>query len=113
MLESFYDQLQSAVASVADHDIIVVMGDFNACVGCNLKQWGSVIGLHRPSECNENGEFLLDLRACNSPLTSTLRNTLFQHKPIHQLTWYGDGNRSLVGHLLDYALINRRFRSSV
>ena len=108
--ESFYDQLQSAVASVADCDMIVVMGDFNARVGCNFKQWGSVIGPHGPSECNENGELLLAFCACNNLI---LTKAWFQHKPIHQLTWHRNGNRSLVGHMLDNVLINRRFRSSV
>ena len=40
-------------------------------------------------------------------------NTWFQHKPIHQYTWYRNGNRSHPDHMLDYVLFNRRFRSSV
>ena len=107
---TLYDQLQVAVASVPDRDMIIVMGDFNAHVGSNFDQWGSVIGPHGPSELNENGEHLLDFCACNNLIVT---NTWFQHKPVHQLTWYRNGNRSLGGHLLDYVLINRRFRSCV
>ena len=99
--DSFYDQLQVAVASVPDRDMIIVMGDFNAHVGSNFDQWGSVIGPHGPSELNENGEHLLDFCACNNLIVT---NTWFQHKPVHQLTWYHNGNRSLGGHLLDYVL---------
>jgi hypothetical protein len=40
-------------------------------------------------------------------------NTWFQHKPIHQLTWYRNGDRSKAGHLIDLVLVNRKFRSSL
>ena len=108
--EIFYNQLQSAVASIPDCDMIVVMGDFNARVGSDFNQWGSDVGPHRPSECNENGERLLDFCACNNLIVTY---TWFQHKPIHQLTWFRNRNRSLPGHLIDHVLVNRRFRSSV
>ena len=40
-------------------------------------------------------------------------NTWFQHKPLHQATWYRNGDRSRPGHMLDYVLINSRFRTCV
>ena len=106
----FYDQLQATLAAVPSRDLLIVLGDFNACTGANAVQWRSVIGLHGPKECNKNGERLLDFCACNNLV---ITNTWFQHKPIHQLTWYRNGDRTNHGHLLDYVLVNHSFRSSV
>ena len=46
------------------------------------RTWSSVIGPHGPSDCNENGEHLLDLCACNSLIVT---NTWFQHKRIGKI----------------------------
>ena len=69
-----------------------------------------VIGPYGLSELNENGEQLLDFCAGHDLIVS---NTWFQHKPIHQLTWYRNGDRSKAGHLIDLVLVNRKFRSSL
>ena len=42
-----------------------------------------------------------------------ISNTWFQHKSIHSTTWYHDGDISHNGHMLDYVLVSRRFRTSV
>ena len=73
------------------------------CVGVGHRPYG-------PNELNGNGERLLDFCANNGFIVS---NTWFQHKPIHQLTWYRNGDRSNRGHMIDLVLVNRRFRTSV
>ena len=72
--------------------------------------WNSVIGPHGIGECNENGERLLDFCASNQLLIS---NTWFQHKLLHRTTWFRNGDHSRPGHMIDYILVNKRFRTSV
>ena len=108
--DTFYDQLQSVVSDVPPRDMLLVLGDFNARVGSNFQSWRSVIGPHGMGDCNGNGERLLDFCSNNQLLVT---NTWFKHKPIHKTTWFRNGNRSRPGHIIDYILVNRRFRSSI
>ena len=68
------------------------------------------MGPHGIGECNENGERLLDFCAGNQLLVS---NTWYQHKLLHQATWFRNGDRSRPGHMIDYVLVNKCFRTSV
>ena len=108
--EAFYDQLQSTLSSIPSSDLLVILGDFNARVGSDHSTWNSVIGPHGTGECNENGERLLDFCASNQLIVS---NTWFQHKPLHQVTWFRNGDRSRHGHMIDYVLVKKRFCTSV
>ena len=87
-----YSQLQAAVTSTFDHYIIIVLGNFNKHVSSNFKQWGSVTDPHRFHEWNEKSEYLLDICAFNNLI---ITSTWFQHKFIHQLTWYRNGKKKL------------------
>ena len=40
-------------------------------------------------------------------------NTWFQHKLLHQDTWFQNSDRSQPGHMIDYVLVNKRFHTSV
>ena len=42
-----------------------------------------------------------------------ITNTWFQHKLLHQATWFRNADRSRPGLMIDYVLVNRRFRTSV
>ena len=108
--DAFYEQLHSTLASAPSRDMTLILGDFNAHVGNRTSQWQSVIGPYGPDEVNANGERLLDFCANNNLIVS---NSWFQHKSIHQLTWYRNGDRSQPGHMIDLVLINRKFRSSM
>lgn len=108
--EAFYDQLQSTLSSVPPSDLLVILGDFNARVGSDHSSLTSVLGPHGIGECNENGVRLLDFCANNQLIIS---NTWFQHKLLHCATWFRNGDRSKPGHMIDYVLVNKRFRSSV
>ena len=37
----------------------------------------------------------------------------FKHKFIHKTTWFRNGNHSRPGHIIDYILVNRHYRSSI
>ena len=108
--DAFYDSLHSTPSSAPSRDMTIVLGDSNVRVGSRSSQWSSVIGPYGPSELNENSEQLLDFSACHNLIVS---NTWFQHKPIHQLTRYRNGDRSQAGHLTDLVYISRTFRSSL
>ena len=107
---AFYDQLQATLSSIPPKDMVIILGDFNARVGSNFNTWKSVIGPHGIGEVNSNGVRLLDFCASNHLL---ITNTWFQHKLSHRATWYHNGDRSRPGHMIDFVLVNSRFRSSV
>ena len=108
--EAFYDQLQSSLTCVPSSDMLVIMGDFNTRVGSDSSSWNSILGSHGIGECNANGERLLDFCASNQLIVS---NTWFQHKLLHQATWFRNSDRSRPGHMIDYVLVNKCFCSSV
>ena len=106
----FYSLLQSVIASVPHKDMLIVLGDLNARIGQSSPHWKSIVGPFTTDDTNENGSLLLDFCASNNLF---IANTWFQHKPIHLTTWYRNGDRSRAGHMLDYVLVNRNFRTSV
>ena len=79
-------------------------------MGSDSSSWNSVLGPHSIGECNANGELLLDFCASNQLIVS---NTWFQHKLLHQATWFRNSDRSRLGHMIDYILLNKRFHTSV
>ena len=108
--EKFYADMQEALCEVPKRDMVLIMGDFNARVGCDDNTWKGVIGRHGPNEKNENGERLLDFCALNNLVVT---NTLFKHRSCHQYTWFHPAEEGVAGHILDYILVNHRFRSSI
>ena len=68
--DDFYDLLQRTISSVHPSDMLVILGDFNACVGSDYSSWYSILGPHGIGKCNENEERLLDFCASNQLLVS-------------------------------------------
>lgn len=107
--DTFYINLQDTVDKVPKGDMLMIVGDFNARVGKQDRQEpGNVIGPHTVDNTNENGKRLIDFCNINNLIVA---NTFFQHKAIHQASWMHPGKK--VWHMLDYTLVNRKFRSSV
>ena len=106
----YYSKRQSTIASIPHKDMVIVLGDFNARVGQSSPHCKSIVGPFTSDNTNENGSHLLDFCMSNNLIIS---NTWFQHKSIHSTTWYRNGDRSRTGHMLDYVLVSRGFRSSV
>ena len=67
------------------------------------------ISRHGPNKENANGKHLLDFCAPNNLVVT---NTLFKYRSCHQYTWFHPAEESVVGHILDYILVNHCFRSS-
>ncbi|KAK6027836.1 hypothetical protein OSTOST_06131 [Ostertagia ostertagi] len=83
-------------------------GDQNARTGADRTGWEPVMGRFGVGEMNNNGLRLLSFATFNDLV---IGNSLYQHARKHQLTW-----RNPSGHdsaVLDYVLINSRYRSSL
>ena len=105
----FYIDLQRTLDKTPTNDMILIMGDFNARIGKQQHQTiSSVVGPHAVDHLNENGKRLVDFCSHNDFI---ITNTFFQHKAVHQTSWMHPGNKKW--HMLDYTLVNRKFRSSV
>jgi exonuclease III len=107
--DTFYIELQQTIEKTPKNDMVLIMGDFNARVSQQQHLDGSsVVGKHAVDDLNENGQRLTDLCSNNDLI---IANTFFEHKQIHQMTWMHPGNKKW--HMIDYTLVNRKFRSSV
>jgi hypothetical protein len=58
--ESFYSILNKTLASLHRSDVVLMMGDFNAKVGCNNEDVEHVMDKHDTGDCNENGKLLIE-----------------------------------------------------
>ncbi|XP_061176179.1 craniofacial development protein 2-like [Saccostrea echinata] len=67
--ETFTEELQEVIYNTPKHDILLIIGDFNAKVGSNNKGHESAMGKHGIGERNENGERLLDICELNNLVT--------------------------------------------
>ena len=107
--DTFYLELQKTIDKANSNDMILLMGDFNAQISKQQHQTASsVVGPHAIDELNENGQRLIDFCSHNDLIIS---NTFFEHKLIHKTSWMHAGSKKW--HMIDYTLINRKFRSSV
>ena len=110
MKDGFYEQLQAAVEDVKMHDMLLIIGDFNARTGNTNTGRESVIGRHglRSHLLNDNGDRMCGFCESNRLVVGS---TLFQHRDIHKITWVSpDGNTKAQ---LDHILINNKWRSSL
>ncbi|KAK6019351.1 endonuclease/exonuclease/phosphatase family protein [Ostertagia ostertagi] len=108
MKDEFYMQLQDVLDSIPRRDLVIVTGDLNARTGADRTGWEPVMGRFGVGEMNNNGLRLLSFATFNDLV---IGNSLYQHARKHQLTW-----RNPSGHdsaVLDYVLINSRYRSSL
>ena len=108
--DMFYEQLQAATEEVPTHDMLLIIGDFNARTGNVNVGRESVIGRHGLGShlMNDNGE-----RMCNFCESNRLvvGSTLFQHRDIYKITWISPDGNTLAQ--LDHILINSKWRSSL
>src|SRR5205807_775345 len=57
-IETFYDNLEDAVARTPKKDMLIITGDWNAKVGNDNTGWESVMGRYGYGQRNERGEQL-------------------------------------------------------
>ena len=66
--EKFYSDLQDTLDTVSEHDLLLVVGDYNARVGSTEREdredtWNGVKGVHGVGRMNEAGADLLSFCA--------------------------------------------------
>jgi hypothetical protein len=107
-IETFYDNLEEAVANTPKKDILIITGDWNAKVGDNNTGWESVMGKHGYGTRNERGEQLLEFATCHNLF---ICNTAFQQKPNRKWTW--ESPDGIHKNMIDLILIQNRWKTSV
>ena len=81
---AFYAQLQQQLEAIPEANMLLLMGDFNAKLGCQAEQWAGAIGrLGLPAPITDNGRRLLALCMAHSLVVT---DTMFQHKAAHLQT---------------------------
>ena len=102
--ESFFAELEEVLRCT--NGLVIVMGDFNARIGRQLK----VVGPHGlASGDSDNGERLVAFASAHD---MTITNTMFSHKRIHQATWYPP-NLKAAPSIKDFILVKRRLSPSM
>ena len=106
--KAFLEEVAVALRKATSAESLVLLGDFNAHVGTDNVTWKCVIGQHGDPDINKNGKCLLQFCATNG---LCIMNNFFQHKRIHEYTWYRDslGQRSLI----DFCIVLAYLFSSV
>ena len=103
----FYNDLQVSLDFVPKGDLLIMVGDFNARVGSNIRGEDSVWhDYHGVGELNESGEDLLSFCALNE---LTIMNTMFEKASIFKHTWQHPGTKHW--HCIDYIIMRRADRS--
>ena len=108
--EDFYDQLQSVLEAVPEHDLLIVMGDLNAKVGQVEEGEERTIGKHplHGGVRNDDGERFVNFCAMNYLV---ITSTVFPHRDIHKYTWMSPYGRHR--NQIDHIAINNKFRRSM
>jgi len=104
----YYEWLQTVVDKVSKHDLLLVMGDVNAKVGCNNQGRESYMGRFGKGEMNENGGLFAHFCGLNNLV---IGGTIFPHRNIHKNIWVSPDRRTT--NQIDHVTINKRWRSSL
>lgn len=106
--DKFYQDLNAVITTLPNADKLIVLGDFNARVGCDSTTWEGVIGKHGVGSCNSNGLLLLQICAEHELL---ITNTTFCLPTRNKTSWMHP--RSKHWHLIDYVIVRKRDRQDV
>ena len=104
----FYEDLHSIIANIPSTDKLVILGDFNARVGCDDALWDGAIGKHGVGRCNSNGLLLLQTCVEHDLL---ITNTVFSLPTRNRTSWMHP--RSKHWHLIDYVITRKKDRQDV
>lgn len=107
--ETFHDQLQKTLDAVPGHDMLLVMGDWNAKVGARQEGKSGIVGKHGLNcERNDNDNRFVTFCASNN---LAIASTMFPHKDVHKYTWTSpDGQHC---NQIDHMAVRPQFKRSV
>jgi sorting nexin-29 len=106
--EAFYVKLSKTYQDCPNHDIKIVVGDFNAKIG-RESFYTSVVGKHSlHADTSDNGTRLIDFAVSHNMIVGS---TYLPRKDIHKGTWKAPGNRNV--NQIDHLLIDARHKSDL
>ena len=106
--ERFYDQLQTTVNEVSNHEMLIVGGDLNAKIGNDNTGRERCMGKYGLGTMNENGHLFADFCQENELVVG---GTLFRHKDIHKYTW--ESPDGITRNQIDHIAISRKWTASL
>ena len=80
--DTFYEQLQAELENTPRHEMKIMMGDLNAKVGNDNRNYERAMGKEGCGTMNDNGERLLDIYTTHDFVIGTF----FTHRDVHKLT---------------------------
>ena len=100
--EQHYQNLLAAIHDIPKHNVLLVIGDFNAHLGTDTVKYS----YHEST--NKNGELVLDMV---EEAGLAITNTLFRKKPGKLWTYISDmsGSKTQV----DFIMVNKKWKNSV
>ena len=107
-IETFYDNLEDAMARTPKKDMLIITGDWNAKVRNDNSGWQSAMGRYGYGQRNERAEQLLEFAKLDDLL---ICNTRFQHKSKRKWTWKSSDD--LHKNMIDFIIIQKRWKTSV
>ena len=106
--EEFYNLSEQNINQIANSDIKIILGDFNAKVGKEGVCKSTIGNESLHNDTNNNRIKIIHFKISKG---FNVGSTTFLHKDIHQQTWYpADGRRV---NQIDHALISNRLRSAI
>jgi sorting nexin-29 len=103
--ETFYARLDSVVYECPRRDTLLVLGDFNACVGADRAGYESCLGPHGAGARNCNGSLLLDFA---KSWRLRVAGSWFQRPDLHRWSWIS--NAGNAEKELDHVLVSSRWK---
>lgn len=102
----FYEELNTAIATVPKADKLIILGDFNARVGSHSTSWEGIIGKYGIGSCNSNGLLLLQTCAQHELLI-----TIHDVPTRNRTSWMHPCSKHW--HLIDYVIVRKKDRQDV
>jgi len=104
----FYNSLEQNINQIANSDIKLILGDFNAKVG-KEDIYKPTIGNERLQNETKNNRIKIIEFAISKGFN--VRSTTFPRKNIHKETWYSADGRTV--NQINHTLISNRFKSAI
>ena len=101
VINKFYDERRRAIETIPQHNVLIIIGDFNARIG----KYDGNFTYHQ--ETNKNGVLLIDII---NEKELVITNTCFQKK-LNKLWTYMDP--CCRKYQLDYILMRKKWRNSI
>ena len=107
--DAFYYKLQEALDKVANHDLLICVGDFNSKMGNSNIDFEACMGNEGAGNTmNENGVRFGSFCLANNLV---IGGTLFKHSDIHKTTWTSPCGK--YKNQIDHIAISKRHRGSL